>query len=190
MSVTSLLLLLAPSVGFAQDSSSGPGAGQAFLARFVGDWDVRKTFHPRQGAPVRVEGSCRQELIHDGRFLRSSFVFRTPEGDLDGTGLIGFDPETGLFTSVWIDARSARVSIRRSERPFDGERIELASQPLGGAEGDVRRSRTVTTLEDGGRRILHQQFALADGAEDRLVMELVLTRRSSSGSDPRDSGSK
>lgn len=190
MPVSVLPLLIAPWICFAQDSPSGPGAGQALLAQFVGDWDVRKTFHPRQGAPVRVEGSCRQELIHGGRFLRSSFVFRTPEGDVDGTGLIGFDPETGLFTSVWVDARSARVSIRRSERPFDGERIELVSQPLGGAEGDVRRSRTVTTLEDGGRRIRHQQFALADGAEDRLVMELVLTRRSGAGGDPRGAESK
>src|SRR5439155_729673 len=40
---------------------SGPGAGQKFLERFAGDWDVVKTFHPRQGEPVTAKGTCRQE---------------------------------------------------------------------------------------------------------------------------------
>src|SRR5262245_2466723 len=48
---------------------SDPGAGQKFLERFVGDWDVVKTFYPRSGEPVRTKGECRQTMIHDGRFL-------------------------------------------------------------------------------------------------------------------------
>jgi len=38
------------------EPGSGPGAGQASLARFAGDWDVVKTFYPREGGPTRVTG--------------------------------------------------------------------------------------------------------------------------------------
>src|SRR5215468_10476424 len=54
---------------------SKPGAGQKFLEKFVGDWDVVKTFYPRTGDPVRGKGECKQTMIHGGRFLRSEFTF-------------------------------------------------------------------------------------------------------------------
>ena len=34
---------------------SAPGEGQKFLAKFVGTWEVKKTFHPRAGDPVTPE---------------------------------------------------------------------------------------------------------------------------------------
>jgi hypothetical protein len=65
----------------------------------VGDWEVAKTFHPRSGDPVRQKGECRQTMIHGGQFLQSDFTFHGVE-KTTGTGLIGFEPATGLFTSV------------------------------------------------------------------------------------------
>src|SRR5262245_51655184 len=55
---------------------SGPGEGQKFLQKFVGDWNVQKAFYPRGGGePSRATGECKQTMIHDGRFLQSDFVF-------------------------------------------------------------------------------------------------------------------
>src|SRR5262249_29996398 len=31
---------------------SAPGEGQKFLAKFAGEWEVVKTFHPREGKPA------------------------------------------------------------------------------------------------------------------------------------------
>jgi hypothetical protein len=155
---------------------SGPGAGQAFLARFVGDWDVAKSFYPRGGGePARSTGECRQAMIHGGRFLQSEFTFGKGADATTGTGVIGFEPSTGRFTSVWVDSRSTRMSIRQSREKFDGEQIILhAASP----DGPVARpSRTVTNLEDGGRRIVHRQYIAASDGAERLVMELILTRR-------------
>ncbi len=78
-----------------------PGAGQKFLEKFVGDWEVAKTFHPRTDRPVQTKGECRQAMIHGGRFLRSEFVFGEGETKTTGTGVIGFETESGLFTSSW-----------------------------------------------------------------------------------------
>jgi hypothetical protein len=153
---------------------SGPGAGQKFLARFVGDWNVVKTFYPRTGDPVKTPGTCKQTMIHDGRFLQSEFVFGADDHKTTGLGLIGFEADSGKFTSVWTDSRATRMSFRQADGKFNGEEIVLAGKALGGDE--ARRSRTVTRLEDEGRKIVHRQYAVGDD-KDRLVMELVMTRK-------------
>lgn len=156
---------------------SEPGAGQAYLARFAGDWKVVKTFHPRDGAPVVTEGTCRQAMVRDGRFLQSDFTFDAPGGKTTtGQGLIGFEPENGLFTSVWTDSRQTRMSIRRSRGPFDGARITMHTAPLAPEAPDPFSSRTVSTLKDGDTVLIHQQFSINPDGSERLIMELVLTR--------------
>lgn len=154
---------------------SKPGAGQKFLEKFVGDWEVAKTFHPRMGEPTKQKGECRQTMIHGGRFLQSEFTFEAESGKTTGTGLIGFEPETGKFTSVWIDSRQTRMSFRQAEGKFDGEQIVLSGKELDGKEG--RRSKTVTKIEVEGKKIVHRQYSLGPDNAERLVMELVLTKK-------------
>jgi hypothetical protein len=159
---------------------SKPGEGQKFLRRFVGEWDVVKTFHPRTGDPVRQKGECRQAMIHDGRFLRSEFTFRRGEEKSTGTGLLGFEAETGLFTSVWTDSRSTRMSFRQAREKFDGKQIVLHGRSLGDAGKAGRSSRTVTTMDDAGGRIVHRQYTSSEGGKERLVMELLMTKKKGS----------
>jgi hypothetical protein len=159
------------------EPTSRPGEGQKFLRKFVGDWDVAKTFHPRSGEPVRQKGECRQTMIHGGRFLQSDFTFYRGDDKTTGTGLVGFDPAAGLFTSVWIDARSTRMSFRQGREKFDGKQIVLYSRSLGGDGKKERVSRTVTRLEEDGRRIVHRQYTAGEGGRERLVMELILSKR-------------
>lgn len=156
---------------------SNPGAGQKLLTKFVGDWDVVKIFHLRSGAPVQTKGTCRQTMIHDGRFLQSDFIFGTGAGKTTGMGLIGFEAETGKFTSIWTDSRSTRVSLRQSQHKFDGEEIVLYSRTLGEGGNPGRRSRTVTRLEDDGRKLVHRQWNIDADGKERLIMELLLTRK-------------
>lgn len=155
---------------------SAPGQGQQYLARMAGDWDVQKTFHRRDGGePATTPGTCRQTMIHGGRFLQSDFTFDNAEGPSTGTGVIGFDPQSGRFTSFWVDSRSTRTSIRQSEGTFDGERVVLWSRTLG-EDGAARRSRTESRVSADGQRIEHRQWAVAADGSERLVMEMVLTR--------------
>ena len=114
-------------------------------------------------------------MINDGRFLQSEFSFASNTGKTTGLGLIGFEPESDKFTSVWIDSRQTRMSLRQSEDKFDGEKIVLFSKELDGKEG--RRSKTITRLEDGGKKLIHRQYAVEANAPDRLVMELAMTRK-------------
>src|SRR5262245_46456636 len=98
---------------------SKPGLGQQFLERMVGDWDVTKTFYPRSGSPAVAKGHCRQHMIHDGRFLQSDFTFEQGQTRTTGQGLIGFEADKGVFTSVWTDSRSTRMSLRQGKDKFN-----------------------------------------------------------------------
>jgi hypothetical protein len=168
-----------PDAQSAYEPRSGPGAGQKFLEKMAGDWDVAKTFYPKSGDPVKSNGRAHQAMINEGRFLQSDFTFEGPSGKTTGLGIIGFEPESGLFTSVWVDSRSTRISMRRSETPFDGEEIVLFGKSLDEAAAARRpRSRTSTHLEDGGRRLIHKQFVPDADGKERLIMELLMTRRS------------
>jgi Protein of unknown function (DUF1579) len=159
------------------EPKSSPGAGQKLLEQFAGDWDVEKTFYPQTGTPVRASGECHQMMMHEGRFLRSEFVFNQGGTKSTGLGIIGFDPESGAFTSVWTDSRSTRMSMRQSEDRFNGEEIVLYSQSLNTGGKESRRSRTVTRLEQGGRQLLHRQYVPGADGKERLMMELVMTRK-------------
>ena len=168
----------------AYEPRSGPGAGQKFLEKLAGDWNVVKTFYPRSGDPARSKGECRQTMMHGGRFLRSEFVFEQAGSKTTGLGIIGFEAESGKFTSVWTDARATRMSLRQSQEPFDGSEIVLYSRSLD-AEGEgARRSRTATRLQDAGRRIVHRQYAVGPDGE-RLMMELLMTRKAESPAQSR-----
>ena len=184
--LTGLLILAAgdPTPARAQDPQakfeprSGPGAGQKFLTSFAGDWDVVKVFHPRQGDPVKVKGTCRQAMIHDGRFLQSDFTFEAAGGKTtSGQGLIGFEPETEAFTSVWTDSRQTKMSLRQSKDKFDGKSIVLFSKSLDSSGKDERRSKTISVLKDDGKTLHHRQFAIAADGQERLMMELIMTRK-------------
>src|SRR5262245_15249321 len=71
----------------AVEPRSGPGAAHKFLAQFVGEWDVVKTFHGRSGEASRTTGTCTQTMEHGGRFLKSAFVFEQGGAKTTGTGL-------------------------------------------------------------------------------------------------------
>jgi hypothetical protein len=163
------------------EPKSAPGAGQKFLEQFAGDWDVEKKFFPRGGGEPSVsKGTCKQEIIHAGHFLRSEFVFETPGGGTStGTGLIGFEPDTGLFTSTWIDSRQTRMSFRKSKEKFAGDKIVLYGTGLGGEE--TRPSKTTTTLEEKGTRIVHKQVSVAADGTERPVMQLTMTKKGAAG---------
>ena len=80
-----------------------------------------------------------------------------------------------------------RFSIRQSEDVFDGKQIVLFSRSLETEQKEPAhgRSKTVTQPEDGGRKIVHRQYSLGAAAEERLVMELVLTRKSAGANSGR-----
>jgi hypothetical protein len=91
----------------AYEPRSAAGAGQAFLAKFVGEWSVTKRFFPRSGSPVVTAGECRQTMIHGGRFLQSDFVFGQGQARTTGLGLIGYDVSSTSYAASMPACKSS-----------------------------------------------------------------------------------
>jgi hypothetical protein len=157
---------------------AGPGAGQELLKKFEGQWTVERNFYPPSGGPPRkATGECTQKMVQDGRFLQSDFTFVQDGKASTGTGISGFDPKSGLFTTFWFDSRSTQFSVRQSKEPFDGKQIVLYSVSLQGSHGEGHSSRTVSFLEDEGRRLIHRQYNVGPDGKEHVLMELILTRK-------------
>jgi Protein of unknown function (DUF1579) len=124
-----------------------------------------------------MTGECRQTMIHEGRFLKSEFVFEHDGAKTTGLGIIGFEPDSGIFTSVWTDSRSTRMSLRQSKEPFNGKEIVLYSRSLNDEGKGLRRSRTVTRLEEDGHKIVHRAYVTTAEGKEHLFMELLMTRK-------------
>jgi hypothetical protein len=181
--IIATLLIATAAVAFAQETHkqyeppNAPGAGQKLLAQFVGDWDVVKTFFPQNGAPKVTKGTCKQYMIQDGKFLQSDFVFFDSDGTQStGTGISGFDSKSNRFTTVWYDSRQTTMSIRQSDGTFDGQNIVLWATPL---DPDRPGRKTVARahLEEGGRVLLHRHYLIDDKGQERMMIELRLTRK-------------
>jgi hypothetical protein len=156
---------------------NAPGAGQKLLAQFAGDWDVVKTFFPANGKPIVSKGTCKQYMIQDGKFLQSDFTFVNADGSTStGTGISGFDSKTNKFTTVWFDSRQTTMSIRQSDGTFDGKNIVLWTTPLD-TEHPGRKTVARAHLEDDGRVLLHRHFLIDEKGNERLMIELRMTRK-------------
>ncbi|HEX3986486.1 MAG TPA: DUF1579 family protein [Acidobacteriaceae bacterium] len=157
---------------------NAPGAGQKLLAQFVGNWDVVKTFFPRNGPPRVSKGWCRQYMVQDGEFLESDFTFSNPDGTRGtDTGISGFDSKTNRFTTVWFDSRQTTMSIRQSDGTFDGKNIVLYATALD-PDDPGRKTVARAHLEDNGRVLLHRRYFIDDKGNERLMIELRITRKS------------
>jgi hypothetical protein len=153
------------------------GAGQKLLAQFTGDWDVVKSFFPANGKPIVTKGTCKQYMVQDGKFLESNFTFVNADGTKStGTGISGFDSKTNRFTTVWYDSQQTTMSIRQSDGTFDGKNIVLWATAL---DPDRPGRKTVARahLEEGGRLLLHRHFAIDDKGQERMMIELRMTRK-------------
>lgn len=181
--ITATLLFAVATIALAQQNHkqyeppNAPGAGQKLLAKFTGDWDVVRTFFPKNGKPIVTKGACKQYMIQDGKFLQSDFTFVNRDGTRStGTGISGFDSKTNRFTTVWYDSRQTTMSIRQSDGTFNGKDIVLYSTPF---DPDHPGRKTVVRahLEENGRVLLYRHFLIDDKGMERMIFEMRMTRK-------------
>ena len=183
MQRTIALLTLCAAAGFAQQTHqqyeppNAPGAGQKLLAQFAGDWDLVKTFFPAEGKPRVTQGTVRQYMIQDGKFLQSDFTFFNEDGTKStGTGISGFDSKTNRFTTVWYDSQQTTMSIRQSDGTFDGRNVVLWATAL---DPDRPGRKTVARahLEENGKVLLHRHYLIDEKGNERMMIEFRMTRK-------------
>jgi Protein of unknown function (DUF1579) len=153
------------------------GAGQKLLLQIVGDFDMEKKFFPATGQPTVTKGTVKQFMVQGGKFLESDFTFADPDGSKStGVGIIGFDAKTNRFTSFWYDSTKTSFSVRQSDGTFDGKTIVLWATSLD-PDRPGRKTYARMHLEENGRVLVHQHFAIDDQGKERLVLEWRMTKK-------------
>jgi hypothetical protein len=81
-----------------------------------------------------------------------------------------------VAVTVWFDSRQTTMSIRQSDGTFDGDNIVLWATPL---DPDRPGRKTVARahLEEGGRVVVHQHFLIDDKGNERMMIEMRMTRK-------------
>ncbi len=72
--------------------------------------------------------------------------------------------------------RPLAEELQQADLRQHGEQIVLYGKSLD-EDAPERKSRTVTRLEDGGKTIVSRQDVPAEEGKERLIMELVMTRK-------------
>ena len=118
-------------------------------------------------------------MVQSGKFLESDFTFFGSDGiKSTGTGISGFDSKTNRFTTVWYGSQQSTMSIRQSEGTFDGKNIVLWDTPLT-PDHPGRKTVARALLEEDGRVLVHRHFLIDDKGSERMMIELRMTRVSS-----------
>ncbi|HYV37569.1 MAG TPA: DUF1579 family protein [Gemmataceae bacterium] len=174
--------LLAVAESPAQDTKATPApqggkdmTAKEFMAKLVGDYNVVRVFYgTTPDAPKKMNGTCKQFMSYNN-FLFSEFSFGEGDAKITGLGILGYQEDTGLFISNWLDSRQTKMSIRQSKQKFDGKQIELATG-VAKLDKSARTSRTITVFEDDGKKVWHRQWNMVNDKE-QLWMELHMTRK-------------
>ena len=116
-------------------------------------------------------------MTHDGRFLKSEFTFGPGEAKTTGTGTIGFEPTPEFSPASGSTPARRACRCRRAPTSSTVRKSCSYGKTLGKTGNEMRLSRTVTRLEDDGRKIVHRQHNIDPQGQERLAMELVMTRK-------------
>jgi len=123
------------------------------LKHFAGTWDVEMTF---AGMPPS-KGTETNHLLTHGLVLVTEY--RAPMGpgqEFEGHGLMGFNPRTGAWTSVWADSMDPNISINEGTWSADGKTFTVEDE-IDMGMGPVRMA-MVTTITDAD----HHTFTMSD----------------------------
>ena len=154
-----------------------PGAEHAFLEKLAGKWVAQGTFwqHP-EAPPTQTTGSSVNEMILDGRFLRSTYEGPSPlgDGEFTGVGLDGFDRIAGKYVGTWVDSFQTMIMAFEGSVDASGKVRTLIAEypsPMGG----TAKMRTVTTILNDDQ-FKYESFNVGEEGEMK-AFEILYTRQ-------------
>lgn len=156
-----------------------PGKGHEFLKRYVGDWDVVISTWQSPGAPAQMsKGTMKNQLIFDGRYLKSDFEGVMGGMTFKGFEVIGYDLFKKMYRTFWIDSMSTGFLTTSGTLDMAGNVLtETGTSPDPMTDGKtMQKFRNVTTFMGDGKYKFEMFMVMPDGKASK-GMELVCTRK-------------
>jgi hypothetical protein len=153
-----------------------PGTVHQMMAESSGEWasNVTMWMDPSQ-PPQKIEGSCTNEMIMGGRYLKSSQKSSMMGMPFEGMMLLGYDNAKKEFTEVWYDNFGTGTSIFTGKYNDQDSTLQLSGTMVDPATGNDIKCREDMKFIDKDNQIM-TMYVLQEGKEAKY-MEQVMTRK-------------
>lgn len=183
--------LLVPSLNRAQDEPQGgkltpeqmmeamqkygtPGKEHEALKQMEGTFDADATVRMDPSSPEqKSKGKIVNELIFDGRFLKSDYTGEFAGSPFKGLTVLGYDRMKNRYVSMWTDSMS--TAMLYSEGTGDAKTITLSGEYDCPITHTKRTMKQVVTIIDKDHHTMEGYDIGPDGKEFK-TMTLKYTR--------------
>ena len=143
------------------------------IALEQGVWDAVITSQPRSAGakPTVATGVQVNELLSGGMWMLNRMS--VSGGGYEGTGIWGFDPNSGRYTGVWVDNGNARIRMDDGSWNPDTNTMTWSAE-IERPDGRKLRMRATSTFLRNTRT--YRSYALTDTGEVQLST-VIFTRR-------------
>jgi hypothetical protein len=153
-----------------------PGAPHKRLAALAGNWITKTTaWMEPDKPPVESQGTCRQKMLFDGRYLQQEYAGKMMGSTFKGLNLIGYDNYTKKYVSIWIDNMSTGIYFFEGTASRDGKTITQECRYDDPARGPLTW-RSVSRIVDADTMI-YKMFITPKGGAEEKMMEMTLMRK-------------
>jgi hypothetical protein len=153
-----------------------PGVHHEHLANLAGDWDAVVTWWPDpSGEPVASTGAMTSRVVLGGRYLHSTYRGEMMGLPFEGAGIDAYDTIADEYVSLWMDSMTTGV-MRWSGGCNGNGTVRTMVGEMKGPNGEIVRSKTVTTVRDDDTYSYESFRIAADGTEVK-EMEIVMKRK-------------
>lgn len=154
-----------------------PGEGHRFLEKLTGTWNASAKFWMKPGEPpMESTGTIVNEMVLEGRFLKSQYTSEFAGAPFQGLALDGFDNQKQKFVGMWIDSMSTAMFVFEGTCDEDAKVRTMIAEYVDPATGQPAKMKGVTTWVGKDE---HRYESWNTGPEGEYVktMEAVYRRK-------------
>lgn len=153
-----------------------PGTPHQLLERMAGSWNTRFTswMEPDQ-PPIELSGTCHQQMILDGRFLKQEYNGEMKGEPFNGFGVMGYDNHTRKYVSIWMDTMGTAIMLFEGTAGEDGKSITQTARYDDPVQGPMEW-RSVTTIVDDFTLTM-EMYTTSKSGKEMKMMEGTYSRK-------------
>ena len=158
--------------------AAAPNEHHRHLAELAGDWDWTSKMWMQPGAPpMETKGTARNELLMDGRFLRSEFHGDFLGQPFTGMGIEGYDNVQERHVGVWFDSAGTMMLNFLGDCSEAGKVLTSSADFLDPMTGTKTTFKGKTTIVNDNEYLFESWNSDPNG-EFHKSMEITYKRKS------------
>ncbi|HEY7086596.1 MAG TPA: DUF1579 domain-containing protein [Tepidisphaeraceae bacterium] len=153
-----------------------PGPQHEGLKPMAGTFDAEVTSVMAPGAPPDVSKAVmKNEMVLDGRFLRSTCEGSMMGQPFHGVGYTGYDNLKKKYVGVWMDTMGTMMMVSEGSADPSGKVLTFTSTMPDPETGKDMNCRQVVTIASNDKHTM-EMFAPGPDGKEYKCMTIVYTR--------------